>query len=463
MKIRLKIKLTLAFLLMTLLMVSLISILANAVLDDQFSEYAINKQNQRIENLVTLISSRYTDWGESWDASGLESIGINALNEGLLVRLTDPNGVTLWDARVHNDGMCTMILENIASTMQAQNSTFEGQYVEQTFPVLADGLPIASASIGYYGPYYYTDTDVQFLNTLNTLLLSAAAISVLIAVGLGIILARQLTRPITRVIETTQHIAGGDYAARIEEKSNTLEIAELTTAVNSLAVALSHQENLRKRLSSDVAHELRTPLAILQSHLEAMIDGTWQASPDRLENCHGEVVRIAKMVRDLEGLTLLEQENLVLDKRQLELRPLLMRIVSNFQSDFKNKNVDLRLDLEAETVIADADKLSQVLINLIANALRYTPAGGEVVVGSRIAESRVELYVRDTGIGIAASDLPHIFERFYRADPSRNRQTGGSGIGLTIVKSIVEAHRGQIAVASEPGQGSVFTITLPSD
>ena len=461
MKIRLKIKLILAFLLVTLILVSMISVLANYFLDDQFKAYAINKQNQKISGIVDLFANRYVDWGNRWDASGIESIGVNTLSEGMLLRLKDQNGEILWDAQVHNNGMCTMILASVAQTMQAQNSNFQGGYVEKSYPIQSGGQQIGTVDIGYYGPYFYTEADVRFLNTLNTLLLFAAFVALGLSVILGVILARQLTQPMTHVIETTRKIAGGKYADRISEKSNTKEIAELTTSINGLAETLGQQENLRKQLTSDVAHELRTPLAILQSHLEAMIDGTWPADQERLENCHGEVVRISKMVSDLEKLTQLEQKNLVLDLTQFDLAALLQRIVTNFQSDFKNKQVELVLDASPVTIWADADKLSQVLINLIANALRYTPAGGQVTVRSKVHDQAVDVVVSDTGIGISAEDLPHLFERFYRADKSRTRQTGGSGIGLTIVKSIVEAHQGEVNVQSEPGQGSQFTVTIP--
>ena len=461
MKLRLKVKLSLAFLLVTLIMVSMISLLANYFLADQFKAYAINKQNQKISGIVELLSSRYADWGNQWDVSGIENIGVNTLSEGMLLRLKDQEGTVLWDAQVHNNGMCTMILANIAQTMQAQNSNFQGGYVEKTYPIIAGNKPVGSVDVGYYGPYFYTEVDVQFLNTLNTLLLSVAFIALFVSIFLGIIMARQLTQPITRVIETTQNIAGGNYADRIHEKSNTKEISELTTSINSLAETLGTQESLRKQLTSDVAHELRTPLAILQSHLEAMIDGTWEADQTRLENCHGEVVRISKLVSDLEKLTILEQENLVLDQTQFDLAALLNRIASNFQSDFRTKQVDLILETSPVMIFADRDKLSQVFINLIANALNYTNAGGTVKVSTSESAKDVAITVSDTGIGIAKDDLVRIFERFYRADKSRARHTGGSGIGLTIVKSIVEAHGGQIDVHSELGQGSQFCVTMP--
>jgi signal transduction histidine kinase len=192
-----------------------------------------------------------------------------------------------------------------------------------------------------------------------------------------------------------------------------------------------------------------------------MIDGTWQTDIARLENCHDEVIRISKLVGDLEKLTLLEQGNQLLNLERIDIDTMLQRIVSNFQRDFQAKNVALTLVAGTVHLMADEDKLSQVFINLISNALKYTEVGGKVNISTAIIGSNLEVTVSDTGIGIAAEDLPFIFERFYRTDKSRSRETGGSGIGLTIAKSIVEAQGGKITVYSTPGEGSRFIVTLP--
>jgi two-component system, OmpR family, sensor histidine kinase BaeS len=461
MQVRLKTKLSLAFLLVSLIMVAMISLLANYFLTNQFKAYAISKQTQKISGIAALLASRYADWGYRWDSGGIETIGVNSLGEGLLLRLKDLDGQVLWDARQHNNGMCTMILASIAQTMTDQNNQFQGGYVEETVPVVLNQIRIGSVDVGYYGPYFYTPADIQFLRTLNQLLLAAALLAMLASIGLGLILARQLTRPMDRVIEATRNIAQGQYVKRIREKSNTKEIAELTRSVNSLAETLGKQEKMRRQLTADVAHELRTPLAILQSHLEAMIDGTWPADQNRLESCHGEVVRLAGLVGGLEKLTLLEQENLLLHRESFDLADLLQKIVTNFQNDFSRKSVGLILETGPLPITADADKLSQVLINLLANALQFTNAGGEVRVMGAAADHVVQITVADSGIGIGPDDLPHIFERFYRTDKSRSRHTGGSGIGLTIARAIVEAHDGTLTVQSVPDQGSRFIVTLP--
>ena len=461
--IRLKVKLSLAFLTMTLIVVAAISLLANYFLVSQFKSYAISKQNQSISDLVSLLSSRYADWGSQWDDAGLENIGVKALADGYLLRIRDDSGAVLWDAQMHNEGMCTAMLAGISTRMQAQYQDFQGGYVEETYSVNLNGNLVGSVDIGYYGPYFYSDLDIKFLNALNRLLLVAAMIALIISLLFGFVFAGQLTRPITRVINATQEIAEGRYADRVREKSSTTEIAELTASVNSLADTLGQQEDLRRRLTSDVAHELRTPIAILQSHLEAMIDGVWAADSAHLQSCYDEAIRMSKLVGDLEKLTVIEQGSLVLDRKPIDLGQLLQHVASSFQPEFTRKQISLTLSTSEETITADYDKLSQVFVNLVANALRYTDSGGRVEIRTWSDSRSVSVEVADTGIGIDQSELPYIFERFYRTDLSRNRQTGGSGIGLTIAKTIIEAHQGRIAVSSQPGQGSRFTVTLPRD
>jgi signal transduction histidine kinase len=195
--------------------------------------------------------------------------------------------------------------------------------------------------------------------------------------------------------------------------------------------------------------------------MEAMIDGIWEPERDRLVSCHEEILRLSKLVGELETLSRYEGENLKLHKERFELSELIKRILLNFENDFKTKGVFLEFGGDEVWVDADRDKISQVMVNLISNALKYTPEGCRVRVATGETQSEAIVTVIDTGIGIPESDLPYIFERFYRTDKSRSRATGGSGIGLTIAKSIIDAHNGSISVDSKVNQGSTFAVSLP--
>jgi len=459
----LQFKLTAAFLAFTLLLFALIGFSVNFLLEKQFENYVIDKISQRNSDIVASLEARYTEMGGQWDTAGLENIGVNALGDSLMIRVSDTDGTVLWDAMTHNSGMCATMLQDLASNMQGHNAGFNGGYQETTFPLTVGQSAAGSVTIGYYGPYYYTDNDINFLNSLNQLLLIGTVIAAAISFVLGAFMARWLSSPISRVIRTAGQISQGKYGDRIHEQSNTREIVELTRTINTLADTLAKQEILRKRLTADVAHELRTPTANLQSHIEAMIDGIWKMDTARLESCHEETVRISRLVSDLENLARFEADNLILKKETFDLAALIGKIKKSFESDIAGKNIHVTEELSAFCMNADEDKIEQVLVNLISNALKYTPEGGSVMIRTEETPLETIIAVRDSGIGISDEDLPYIFERFYRADKSRSRATGGSGIGLAIVKFLVEAHGGSVKVDSKLGAGSRFTVVIPKE
>jgi two-component system, OmpR family, sensor histidine kinase BaeS len=279
---------------------------------------------------------------------------------------------------------------------------------------------------------------------------------------LGAYLARRLSKPITDVIAATGRIAEGNYSDRLTHAENTLELVALSHSVNSLAASLESQESLRKRLTADVAHELRTPLTTLQSTVEAMLDGVWAADERHLASCREEILRLNKLVDELSTLSRYESESLRLDTVVFDLQELCAQTVHNFEVAARQKGVSLTCSGKAAVVSADRDKIGQIIINLLHNALKFTPAGGSIALETRCEADRAIFRIRDTGCGIAPEHLPFIFERFYRADPSRTRETGGSGIGLAIAMAIAKAHGGEIRVNSTVGQGSEFELSLPS-
>lgn len=461
MKYSLRAKLSFSYIFVILLLVSLIFLFTNVFLEKHFQNYVIMQQEERNNEVVALITQQYKG-DNKWAEEVIEDIGINALENGIIIKVKDLKGDTIWDATVHNSGMCADMLDHMAKNMESRYRNFNGKYVESPYSIIKDSDEVGIVEIGYYGPFYLNDSDLDFINSINKMLIGVGLFSLLIAIAFGTIMARRLSDPISKVIKATQVIAKGDYRDRIEEESSTKEIGEMTSAINNLAESLEKQEALRKRMSSDVAHEFRTPIATLQSHLEAMIDGIWKADTQRLKSCHEEVVRIGRMVGDLEKLAKYEGENLVVSKEAFDITELIQNIVQNFESDFKAKGIELKFGSEKQIVMADRDKISQIIVNLLSNALKYTPEGGVVVIELLAVDKGIKLIVRDNGTGISSEDLPYIFERFYRADRSRNRNTGGSGIGLTIVKSLVDAHKGKIEVMSELGKGTEFTIFLPS-
>ena len=301
-----------------------------------------------------------------------------------------------------------------------------------------------------------------FLRRFNRHLYIAMAFMLVTAVIIAFFMAERISRPVLEAAKRARLISEGKYKADREMTSDITEIQTLTDSVNKLASELESQEALRKRLMSDIAHELRNPVTIVKSHLEAFEDGIWEPTPDRIKLTVSETDRLSKLISEVGTLYSIEGENGTFVLENANLSEELERSLITFAPLFANKGVTLEGDIEPSvTAFADMGKLRQAVENLLSNALRYTDRGGKVLLSLKGVSNTVEILVKDSGIGIAKSDLPNIFERFYRADKSRARVSGGMGIGLAIAKAIVEGHGGTISAESKEGIGSTFVITLP--
>lgn len=460
MKYSLRTKLSFSYAGMALLLVALISFCINVLLQNQFQAYVIHQREQKNIEYVNMIEKQYSS-ANGWNKTAIESIGVNALEQGVIIKVRDTSGGIVWDATIHNSGLCVQMLDHMSKNMLSHFPNFKGGYEQTNYPVTAQRKEVGRVELGYYGPYYFTDQDIAFLNNINRILLAVGAVSLVAALFLGAFMARRVSIPISKSVRAAGQIAQGNFNQRISEKSKTREMMQLTDTINHLAETLEQQESLRKRMTADVAHELRTPLANLQSSLEAMIDGVWEPSAERLESCHEEIIRINRLVGDLEKLERFEAENATMTLTEFDVSELVSHILTNFENEFYKKGVALHYEGAPVLIHADRDKINQVVTNLVSNALKYTPKGGSVAVQLCKTEYEAELTVKDSGIGIAPEDIPFIFERFYRADKSRNRLTGGSGLGLAITKAIVESHKGKIRIESQVGIGSTFTVNLP--
>jgi signal transduction histidine kinase len=475
----LRTRLTLSYVLVALLCVLMVSVLANGVLESSFRRYVRDSQSRQVQQVVAQIGAQYSGAasgggapsasGGTWDDAGMTAIGMSALEQGMIVKVADRDGRTVWDATVHNNGLCVQMITHMAQNMASRYPNWRGSYTENTYPVHSSFASVGVVTIGYYGPFFLNDQELSFINSLNLLLLWVTLAAMALAVLIGSISARRITIPLARVADATERIARGQRNVLIGGKTRVRELDGIASSVNDLSRALGDQEALRRRLSADIAHELRTPLATLQSHLEALIDGVWQPDAARLGGLHEEILRVNRLVADMEQLARFEGDARSLNLSTTDVGALVAGIVRNHEPQFREKDVFLRFSpaggdsrSDGPTLSADADKLSQAVINLLSNALKYTQPGGTVDVQVYSKPTGAEIRVADTGVGIVPADLPRIFERFYRADNSRSRATGGAGIGLSIAKAIVEAHGGTISAASQPGRGSEFLIALPT-
>ncbi len=312
-----------------------------------------------------------------------------------------------------------------------------------------------------------------FLTQMHRALFQAGLIAAGLAVLMGLLIAWGLSAPLNRLAAAARRISRGEFDQRVPVKGAE-EVANLARAFNEMTTHLQQAETLRRNLVADVAHELRTPLSIIQGNVQAILDDVYPLDKAELAAIYDETLILNRLINDLRELAQAEAGQLSLNLQPTDLAPLIAGAADLFTELAHDKKIKLEVILpdNLPPVQADPDRVRQVLHNLLTNALRYTPEGGQVeilVEGKKSGQASLEpdghlqISVTDTGPGISAEDLPHVFDRFWRADKSRSREYGGSGLGLTIARQLIEAHGGQIGVKSEgkPGQGSQFWFTLP--
>jgi signal transduction histidine kinase len=335
-------------------------------------------------------------------------------------------------------------------------------------------------AISLVGPGYFADamghrpgdpegqamdaaTLAAFQDAVRTALLAAFAIALVAAVIVALALSSRIATPVTRLVDAARRVAAGHYAERVPESGDG-EIAELAKTFNAMAGSLEATERRRLQLVGDVAHELRTPLATLDGYLEGLQDGVVEPGPETWTLLRHETGRLNRLVDDLSELWRAEARQLPLTLETLDLTDLARAVVEQFRSPAASRSLTIEAQLPAGlTVIADRDRCAQVLANYLSNAIRYSPGGSSIAVIARLGDGEITLAVRDHGPGLTREQREHVFERFYRIDPSRSRALGGSGIGLAIVHALADAMGGRAWAESDgPGTGSTFLVSLPA-
>ncbi|HEX5904342.1 MAG TPA: ATP-binding protein [Actinomycetota bacterium] len=294
-------------------------------------------------------------------------------------------------------------------------------------------------------------------------LVLAGVIGAAIALVIARWVARGMTQPLRDMAQAAHRMETGDYSQRVSTDSRD-EVGQLAVAFNRMSSELESLERLRRDLVANVSHELKTPISALRAHLENLLDGVERPDPETLQVMLAQSERLGRLVDQLLDLSRLESGDVPLERGNVELAPLVAEVLSEIEVARPERGVRLAdaVPKDIPPVFADRERVHQVLFNLLDNAVRFTPEGGRVTVSASRHNGSVDVAVADTGPGIAPEDLPRVFERFYRVDESRSRDDGGTGIGLAIARSVVEAHGGRIWAESEPGRGSTFTFELPA-
>ncbi|MCT4597906.1 MAG: ATP-binding protein [Vallitalea sp.] len=339
------------------------------------------------------------------------------------------------------------------------HNPFKEDYIYSENELIHENELLGYILIGHYKNIITSKADNDFLFAINILYIVSFCITVFVATLLSVLLEKRITKPIIEIKNSTRNISRGNYKLVENINADTVELDELATSIKELARQLDEQEQLRKRLSNDISHELRSPLAVLRGQIEAIIDGVLEPTGERLAKIYDEIIRMTKLINDLNELAVVESQELKLCKVNVNLKELLTSVIEGFLPLMNSKNIVIEKKLDDNIYyMGDRDRLKQIFVNLLNNAYKYTNEGGKIEVVLYKSIEGITISFVDTGIGIKEEDYPYIFQRFYRSDDSRSRKTGGAGIGLSIVKELVKAHNGLITVESEVGIGSNFTI-----
>jgi signal transduction histidine kinase len=440
----LTVKLVLGFTLVSLVGIALVAIMAAQFTGNQFREFF---ENQNREALIADLGDYYRLNG-SW--RGIERISINP---------SFTQKYAFGFVVIDTQGKVILRHPNTSPFARMFNRELRA---ESGMPIIVDGNVVGT----YHNVGGRFDNRPPLLAQITRLYISliyASLGAVLASVFLGVLLARSLTRPLRELTEATEKVAKGDLEQQVPIRSKD-ELGELAASFNQMSSDLAQSRDLRRQMTADIAHELRTPLTVVLGHTEALSEGQLPPDAETFEIIYDETIRLNRLVEDLRTLSLSDAGELHLNRHRTSPGDLLERAAAARKSEAKAKDITLQIEsaVELPAVNVDPDRMTQVLVNLLDNALRYTPAGGSISLSAQRIQEGVAIIVKDTGPGIPPEDLSHLFERFYRGDKSRQREEGGTGLGLAIAKSLVESQGGQIRVESQLGEGATFIIELPA-
>lgn len=444
-------RLSILFVICSISSILLITLFVNVTINKKFNEYMIDTQNKRYERIVDYFEEVYKRQG-GWNKDS----GIELMHEAYMgnycLTLLDNNKKSIWGMD-SNDIKDKLHLDSMLVKDK-------GVYNSKRFEINVDGKIVGYVDVGQYSSVLLSDEDMNFKTSINESIIASGGITLIIIICISLYFSKQFSIPIKEVANMSVNLSKGNFDTKSGAKSNIEELENLRESVNILAEKLKHQDMLRKRLVSDISHEIRTPLNVLQNNLEAMIDGVFPGSTERLNYLNEEVVRFGRLLNNLNVLKEFEAESVKLNFETLFLDELIQGIYQDFYMIAKNKNIKLEYNIQPNKdyqITGDKDKLKQVFINLISNALKFTESYGEICVNLYVDNKNIIVEVEDNGIGIKKEDLSFIFERLYRGDKSRN-EIEGSGIGLTIVKNILLLHSASIDVESNHGEGTSFKV-----
>lgn len=436
----------------SVLVIGLFSFLTYQITGDRFDAYISDRSLAEREEIIDGIQIAYLGNG-NWDEERLAGIVQSSRHSHILVNIEDPDGNEL----VSQSGMMRQHMHG----MRMGESNNEDSWLEEEIILEVEGKRIGRVRLTYPGVGDYSAEEEEFLTSLTYIVFSMGVFSIVLAIIIAYFISRRLSRPIKRTSQMTQELVKGNPIDANPVNDNIKELSYLHEGMTTLASQLAHQKAVRKQMATDLAHEVRTPLTTLQGNIEAMVDGVWDVTPKRLDNLNHQVKRLTHLVEMIDQLEEAEEHQVKLKTKPVDIGEVLNKSVMAYEQSANEKDLTVTLTCPTVIIEADKEKLAQVVSNLLSNTIKFTPSGGAISIEGKEENSRLILTVNDTGIGISERQQPFVFERFYQVDPSRHSDQPGQGIGLAVVKSIIEAHQGTVEIKSEVGSGTTFIITLP--
>ena len=467
---KLQFKLIIAFAGTVIIMGLLQSLFFQQRVKIDFENYLIENESERVEALKELFIGYYLYFGTLEGVQGiLDDTDVqNYLNDNNTdnrPRKGYMGGNNFLLTKF--DALEVVVANNNGTVLGSTDEKWLGENT-RNIPGTKQDLIVEGEKIGEIIIYKeksmgFVTLEQKFIDSIKISIALSMIISVIVAVIIGILLSNKITKPLEKLMIGIRNISRGDTSYRVEVDTED-EFSQLADAFNDMSKKLKKNEDVRRTLVADVAHELRTPLAILGGRLESIQEGALEPSQEVILQLNDEVYRLTRLVNDLQQLGLAEAGKLPLTKTNVNLNELIQRVIYHLNWLAEEKNIKIIYNLEENIeVLIDSDRITQVIINILGNALRHTPNDGEVILELTRNHNEDKVYIRisDSGPGIDEEHLPYVFERFYRTDTSRTRDKGGTGLGLSIAKGFVETHGGSITVESTKGKGTIFIISLP--
>ncbi|RTR28177.1 HAMP domain-containing histidine kinase [Robertmurraya yapensis] len=421
--------------------------------ENQFTDYLKRNREESAESIKEDALQQFNETGKLINQNLSYKMHEQAMTENIFYRLYDENGNLLID---------TTSVRSMMGMMEGNHSSPDtNDYQSTSYQLKTNNKLVGKLTVFY--PKELMGEDFNFLKSIKRNIFIAVLVIVILSFLFSLLFSKRLTTGFKKLINAIAELRNHQWRTQVPIDELTVEMKPLGESFNQLAESLAKEESLRKQFTANFAHELRTPLATLRSQIEAFQDGVWEPDSKRLDQCHEELMRLVRLVNELEKLMAAENPQIRLDKTKLEAGNLLSFIKDQFSPLFMNKGVELKIQHpdKHHWFLGDRDKIIQILTNIVNNALQYTSKGKQVSIYIEEKNNQISFMIRDEGVGISEVDLPFLFERFYRGDKSRDRKTGGIGIGLSIVKALVEAHQGEIKIDSQLNVGTTVEVKIP--